>query len=257
LARAHVPHASLVPNIANAMTLTSRRTFRIAALEGLVVLGLLDIDRVSHPLDSLPVGDQPHVLHVGDGVEEGYETLLVVRRGEPGGVVEQAHRSPVGNVVPLEVLDEHLVDALGVGRSGAGVAHGTAATVEVLPHHHGNLPQPWEGVGRARWDHAVVEELIVEGVGVGWRLVLVHWHRRVVREVLFVQHLEHVVSADRQERCPHAADVIHPDASIRRHDLPLARDLLRPLLLRELFSEAVSYGMRSDFMPFCIQVLNL
>lgn len=52
---------------------------------------------------------------------------------EPGGVVEERERRPVGRVVALKVLDEHLVDALGIGRIAAAVAHRAAASVQVLP----------------------------------------------------------------------------------------------------------------------------
>ena len=37
-----------------------------------------------HPLDCLPAGDQPDVLHLGDCVKEQLKPLLVVRSGEPG-----------------------------------------------------------------------------------------------------------------------------------------------------------------------------
>jgi len=257
LAGPHVPHTSLVPHVAHAVALALGRPLRVVALEGLVALGLLHVHGVAHPLDCLPVGHQPHVLHVGDGVQEGDEALLVVRRGEPRSVVEQSHGSPVGGVVALEVLDEHLVDPLGVRRRGAGVAHGAAAAVQVLPHHHRHLPQSREGISGAGWDHAVVEQLVVEGVGVAGWSVLVDWHGRVIREILLVQHLEHVVASHRQEGRAHAADVVHAHAAIRRHDLPLPCDLAGPLALRELLPEAVRDGVRSDFMALCIQVLNL
>jgi len=144
LARAHVPHAALVPNIAHSMALALSGPLRVTALEGFEALGLLHVHRVPHPLDRLPVGDQPHILHVGDGVQEGDETFLVVRGGEPGGVVEQTHGRSVGRVMTFEVLDEHLVDALSIRGRGTGVAHGAPPTVQVLPHHHRHLPQPWE-----------------------------------------------------------------------------------------------------------------
>lgn len=48
---------------------------------------------------------------------------------------------PVGRVVSLEVLDEHLVNTLSVGGGGAGVTHGAAAALQVLPHDHRYLPQ--------------------------------------------------------------------------------------------------------------------
>lgn len=96
----------------------------------------------------------------------------------------------------LEVLDEHFVNAIGGGWVAAGVSHGASAAVQVLPHDHGHLPQSGVGSRGTRWDHAVVEELVVEGVGPAGRPVLVDRHRRVVREVRVPQHFEHVVTAD-------------------------------------------------------------
>ena len=50
---------------------------------------------------------------------------------------------------------------------------------------------------RGAWrNHAVVEELVVQGVWPARGAVLVHRHRRVVGEVLVVQHLEHLVATD-------------------------------------------------------------
>lgn len=103
---------------------------------------------------------------------------------------------PVGGVMSLEVLDQHLVDAVCGGRVAAGVAHGASAAVEVLPHDHRHLPEAGVGARRAGRYHAVVEELVVEGVGPAGRAVLVDRHRRVVREVRVPQHFEHVVAAD-------------------------------------------------------------
>lgn len=71
-------------------------THRIVALEGAEALDAGEGRGVPHPLQRLPVGDEPHVVHGGDGVEEGDEALLVVRRGEPGRVVEEAEGSSVG-----------------------------------------------------------------------------------------------------------------------------------------------------------------
>lgn len=96
----------------------------------------------------------------------------------------------------LEVLDEHLVDAVGGGRVAAGVAHGAASAVEVLPHDHGHLPESGVRPGGAGRYHAVVEELVVQGVGPAGRSVLVDRHRRVVSEVRVPEHLEHVVASN-------------------------------------------------------------
>jgi len=129
-----------VTHVADLLALATARSLRVVALEVLGGLCLLDIHGVSHPLERLPVGHQPNVVHGGDGVEERDEALLMMGGGEPGSVVEQAHRRPVGGVVALEVLDEHLVDSLGIRGRGAGVPHGAATPVEVLPHHHRDFP---------------------------------------------------------------------------------------------------------------------
>lgn len=96
----------------------------------------------------------------------------------------------------LEVLDQHLVNAVSCRWVAAGVSHGASAAVEILPHDHGHFPESWIGSCGTGWDHAVVEELVVEGVGPAWRSVLVDRHRRVVSEVGVPQHFEHVVTAD-------------------------------------------------------------
>jgi alanine dehydrogenase len=48
--------------------------------------------------------------------------------------------SPVGGVMTLKVLDQHLVHSVGGRGVAAGVAHGATASVQVLPHHHGHFP---------------------------------------------------------------------------------------------------------------------
>ena len=76
-----------------------------------------------HPLYGLPGGDEPHVLHLRDGVQEQLEAFSVVRGGEPGGVVVEPEGSSVGVEMPLEVLHDHEVDSLGVPWVTAGVRH--------------------------------------------------------------------------------------------------------------------------------------
>lgn len=44
--------------------------------------------RIPDPLYGLPIGDYPYVIHRDNGVKERYETLLVVRLGEPCGMVK-------------------------------------------------------------------------------------------------------------------------------------------------------------------------
>ena len=85
-----------------------------------------------------------------------------------------------------------------------------------------------------------MEDLVVERVRPARRTVLVHRHRRVVREVKVVQHLEHLVATDRQERCAHTAHILQLDATVRGQDLALAGNLAGPLLRRERFTEAVT-----------------
>ena len=96
----------------------------------------------------------------------------------------------------LEVLDQHLVNAVSGRRIAACVSHRASTSVQVLPHHHGNFPEAWVGPGGTGRDHAVVEELVVEGVRPAGRSILVDRHRGVVGEVRVPEHLEHVVSTD-------------------------------------------------------------
>lgn len=70
-------------------------TYGKVALERLEWVDASDWRRITHPLQCLPVVHQPHVVHGVDGVQELDESLLVVRLGEPGRMVEQAERSAV------------------------------------------------------------------------------------------------------------------------------------------------------------------
>jgi len=136
----HVPDARFVPGVAHLGGVTPRGSFWIVALEWLEVLCLTERDWIPNVLQRLPVGNQPHVIHRCDRVQEGDESFFVVSLYEPSSVVEESHWSPVGGVVPLEVLDEHFVDPFSVRWSGAGVGHGAATPIQVLPHHHRHLP---------------------------------------------------------------------------------------------------------------------
>ena len=90
---------------------------------------------------------------------------------------------PVSGVMAFEILDEHFVDTLSVGWIAAAVTHRTSSAVEILPHDHRHLPNTRIRFSWTRWDHAVVEDLVVESVGPRrWR-ILVNGHRRVVRKV--------------------------------------------------------------------------
>jgi len=161
---------------------------RIVAVERLKRLELRLGRRLSHPLDGLPRGDEPDIVHGSDCVQEQLKTLLVVRRCEPGRVVEETKWGPVGLVMSLKVFQDHHVDALSVRRITAGISHGTSTVPVVVPHHQGQLPQPGERLSGTRRDHAVMEDLVVEGVREGRRLVFINWHGRVICEVGIVQH---------------------------------------------------------------------
>lgn len=98
----------------------------------------------------------------------------------------------------------------------------------------------------ARRNHAVVEDLVVERIRPAGRPVLVHRHRRVVREIRVVQHLVHLVAAHRQERSAHTADVVQLNATVCGQNLALPGHLACPLLLRELLAEAVTVWCYCD-----------
>jgi hypothetical protein len=84
---------------------------------------------------------------------------------------------PVGSVVALKVLDQHFVDTLSVGWVAATITHRTTSTVQILPHDHGNFPHTGIGFRRARRDHAIMEDLVVESVWPGRWLVFIYRHR--------------------------------------------------------------------------------
>ena len=49
-------------------------------------------------------------------------------------MVREEEGSPVGVVMSLEVLHDHVVDPLGRGRVAAGVCHGAPSLLQVIPH---------------------------------------------------------------------------------------------------------------------------
>ena len=95
LTRTHVTHARLMPGVAHFGRFAFLRSLRVIALEGFEALDTIERGGIAHPLDRLPVGRQPYVIHGHDCVKEGHETFFVVRRREPGRMVIQWERSPV------------------------------------------------------------------------------------------------------------------------------------------------------------------
>ena len=58
----------------------------------------------------------------------------------PGWVVGEQEGRPVGVVVALEVLHDHVVHTLGRGRVTARVSHAAPPLLQVIPHHQRQLP---------------------------------------------------------------------------------------------------------------------
>lgn len=96
----------------------------------------------------------------------------------------------------FKVLHDHFKNAVGLVGVATGVAHGATTTIQVLPHHHGHFPDSGIRASGTGWDHAVVEEFVIQRVGPAWRFVFVDRHGGVVREVRVVQHFEHLISAN-------------------------------------------------------------
>ncbi len=97
----------------------------------------------------------------------------------------------------------------------------------------------WKWSRRTGRNGAVVANGVVKGVRpVGW-IVLAHRQRGVVGEVGLVEHLKLCVAAWLQEGRPHTADVIVLHTAVQMKYLPLAADLLQPLLFRKLFPKTV------------------
>lgn len=106
------------------------------------------------------------------------------------------HHLPVGRIMPLEVLNEHLVYAVRSRWVATGISHGAPTAIEILPHYHRNFPQSGIGSRGTWWYHAVVEEFVIQRVRPAGRSVLIDGHGRVVREVRVPEHFEHVVPSD-------------------------------------------------------------
>lgn len=215
-------------------------THRVVALEGLERVESVHWRGITNPLQGLVVGDNPNILHCVDLVQEVDEALLVMRLREPGGMVVKSERRTVGGVMALKVLHDHLGHTLSLWGIGTGVSHGATATVQVLPHHHGHFPDTWIALGRARRDHAVVEDLVVQGVRPAGRSVLVDGHGRVIGKVGVVEHLEHLVATDGEEGSAHSADILQLNTTVGGENFTLSSHFTVPFLLGELFTEAVT-----------------
>ena len=57
--------------------------YLVFALERFIIHDVLQRYRISHPLQHLPGGHYPHVLHGDDRVQEQLEALLVMWGGKP------------------------------------------------------------------------------------------------------------------------------------------------------------------------------
>jgi hypothetical protein len=178
-------------------------TYLIIALERLEVADSVHWCWIANPLKGLPVGDNINILHGVDCVQEFDETLLVMRLCEPSSMVEQTKRRTVCRIVTFEIFHNHLEDIFDIGWVRTGVTHRTPTSVQILPHHHGHFPNTGVAFSWAGWDHAVVEDFVVQRVRVAGRAVLIHRHRRVISEVEVVQHFEHFVATNRQEGSTH------------------------------------------------------
>lgn len=173
-----------------------------------------------------------------------------MRLCEPSCVIIKPERSAVGRIMSFEILQNHLVNAIGIGRIRASISHRASSAVQVLPHHHRNFPHTWITLSWARWNHAVVEDFVIERIRPAGRFILVHRHRRVIGEVEVVQHLEHFIAAYWQERSSHAANVFLFNTTVSCQDFTLTCNLSCPFLQRELFTETVTIRGKIDNCDF-------
>ena len=138
-------------------------TDRIITVEWFKGLDAIQRGRVSYPLNGLPIRDQPDVVHGDDSIKESFKAFLVMGCREPRSVVVQWERRPVmfvrinsyireqrskwcvpvGGVMALKVLDQHLVHSLSIWRVAATVTHGASSSIQILPHNHGHFPNTW------------------------------------------------------------------------------------------------------------------
>lgn len=79
--------------------------YLVIALERLEVVQPVNWSRVSNPLQSLPVCDDPNVVHLIDEVQEHDKTFFVMGLSKPGRVVEETEWCS-------EIILEYIVDFL-------------------------------------------------------------------------------------------------------------------------------------------------
>ncbi len=79
----------------------------------------------------------------------------------------------------------------------------------------------------------------------------------VVVESVSVEHVEHGVAPDGEERCAHPLEVLGVDSCKAHEHLGLAHDFVGPLFLVKVGPMAVTDGVRGDLMAVGVQILNL
>lgn len=82
-------------------------------------------------------------------------------------------------------------------------------------------------------------------------------HTGVIIETISVQHVEHVVSTNGQERSSHALDILGIDSGISDQHFGFSDHLVGPLFLVEIGSVTVSDGVRGHFVAVGVKVLHL
>ena len=110
------------------------------------------------------------------------------------------------------------------------------------------------GLLGARLNGAGMGHFVLQGVGPARGA---DGHARIVIESVSVQHVEHGVASDGQERRSHALDVSRIDSGVPNQHLGLPDDLVGPFLLVEVGAVAVSDGVRGDFVAVGVKVLDL
>jgi len=161
---------------------------------------------IPNPLKRLPICHEPNIIHLNEGIEKGFKSFLVMCLSKPGRVVVKTKWSSVCGVVTFKVFCEELVDAFGCGWVGTGVAHGTAAALQIRPHDHGHLPNARITFRRTRWNHAIMKNLIIQSIRPTWRPIFIDRHGAVISEINIMKHFEHVISTNCEEWGSHSAN---------------------------------------------------